>query len=57
MVNGSYLGDLDDTYSEGISKVTFGEHRLDAIKSNDDVAASITIDVTEVKDYFWTIQQ
>lgn len=57
MVNGSYLGDLDDTYSEGITKVTFGEHRLDAIKSNDDVAASITIDVTEVKDYFWTIQQ
>jgi len=56
-VNGSYLGDLDDTFSEGITKVTFGEHKLDAIKSNDEVAASITIDVTEVKDYFWSIQK
>jgi len=57
IVNGSYLGDLDDTYSEGITKVTFGEHKLDAIKSDDEVAASITIDVTEVKDYFWSIQK
>lgn len=56
-VNGSYLGDLDDTFSEGITKVTFGEHILDAIKSNDEVAASITIDVTEVRDYFWSIQK
>lgn len=57
MVNGSYLGDLDDTFSEGITKVTFGEHKLDAIKSNDEIAASITIDITEVRDYFWTIQK
>lgn len=57
LVNGSYLGDLDDTFSEGITKVTFGEHKLDAIKSNDEVAATITIDVTEIKDYFWSIQK
>ncbi len=57
LVNGSYLGDLEDTFSEGIAKVTFGEHKLEAIIGDNEVAASITIDVTEVKDYFWFIQK
>jgi len=33
-MNGTYLGDLDDSYSETISKVTFGEHALEAKKPN-----------------------
>ena len=57
LVNGIYLGDLEDTFSEGIAKVTFGEHKLEAIIGDNEVAASITIDVTEVKDYFWFIQK
>ena len=57
LINGEYLGDLDDTFSEEITKVTFGEHKLEAVKvSDDDVAASTTISVQEVKEYFWTIK-
>jgi hypothetical protein len=55
-IDGSYLGDLDNTYSEGITKITFGLHTLDAIKNNT-VVATITIDVTEVKDYYWEIEK
>ena len=55
-VNGTYLGDLDHSYSEEITKVTFGEHTLEAKKpSNGEVVASITFDVEDAADYFWEI--
>ncbi|MGB2955075.1 MAG: hypothetical protein WBB64_03805 [Anaerolineales bacterium] len=55
-VNGILLGDLDNSYSEQISEVTFGEHSLEAKKSTTgEVAASITFQVNDVADYFWNI--
>jgi hypothetical protein len=55
-MNGSYLGDIEDTADQTIGSVTFGEHSLEAMKEIDnETAASITIDVTEIKEYFWII--
>jgi hypothetical protein len=54
-IDGTYLGDLDDTYSEQIDKVTFGVHTVEGKKLNGDVAASITFDVEDAADYFWEI--
>lgn len=55
-VNGTYLGDLDTSYSEEVTNVTFGEHTLEAKKpSTGEVAASITFEVNDAADYFWEI--
>jgi len=55
-LNGTYLGDLDDSYSETISKVTFGEHTLEAKKPiTGEVVASTTFDLIDVGNYFWEI--
>ncbi len=55
-VNGTYLGDLDHSYSEQISNVTFGEHTIEGKKPiNGEVVASITFEVADVGDYFWEI--
>lgn len=54
-IDGTYLGDLDDTYSEEIDKVTFGEHTVEGKKLNGDVAATITFDVEDAAHYFWEI--
>lgn len=55
-INGTYLGDLDDSYSESILKVTFGEHTLEAKKpSNSEIVASTTFELIDVGNYFWEI--
>lgn len=54
-INGTYLGDLDDGYSEQIEKVTFGEHTVEGKKANGEVAATITFQVEDAADYFWEI--
>lgn len=55
-INGNFLGSLDDSYSEQINKVTFGEHKIEAKKAaSDEVVASITFDVEDAADYFWEI--
>lgn len=56
-IDGIILGELDHTFSEGITKITFGLHTLNAIKNDNTVAATTTIDVTDVIDYFWYIDK
>ena len=52
----NYMGDLSDKETQSITEVPFGEHYLTAVKLSDQVvAATITITVTEVKEYVWVI--
>ncbi len=54
-VDGVYLGDIGDTETQSITKVSFGVYTLEAIDSNSIIVASTIIEVNEVKEYFWTI--
>jgi hypothetical protein len=54
--DGILMGDLADTLSETITKVTIGEHTLTAVKKSDSTqVAETTIIVNEVKEYSWVI--
>jgi hypothetical protein len=54
--DGILMGDLTDTLSETITKVTIGEHTLTAAKKSDSTkVAETTIIVNEVKEYSWVI--
>jgi len=52
----TYVGDIGIGLTQTIRRVKFGEHKLKAAKQSDgsDVATA-TIDVSEIKDYVWTI--
>ncbi len=55
-MDGNYMFDLVDEEDRWIVDVDFGDRFLKAVRSSDDTeVASITIDVTENKDYSWTI--
>jgi hypothetical protein len=54
--NDMYVGDIGDQITQTIRKVTFGTHVYQAKKKSDGtVAAEITIDVTDLTEYTWTI--
>lgn len=56
-MNGEYQFDLVDEENRWIIDVAFGEHFLRAIKASDkEQVASVTINVEENKDYYWTIE-
>jgi hypothetical protein len=55
-IDGNLLGSIDDQSQATVDQVPFGEHTLVATKVSDGTeAATITIDVEEVKNYTWTI--
>ncbi|MFC2157292.1 hypothetical protein ACFLT9_05590 [Acidobacteriota bacterium] len=56
-LNGDLLGTLDNTFSEGVNEITFGQHNLEAKKNDNSTAATFTIDVTDVGEFFWEILQ
>ena len=56
-MDGNYRFDLVDKENRWIMDVSFGDHFLKALKASDDnEVASITIEVTENKDYSWIIE-
>jgi hypothetical protein len=51
-----YMGDLGSGETRSITNVPFGEHNLTAVKVSDSVTlATVTITITEVKEYIWVI--
>ena len=56
--DGSYQDDLPDQGTMIFQYVPFGEHLLEAVRPSDDVkVASLTVDVDENIEYFWTISR
>jgi len=52
----TYVGDIGVALTQTIRRVKFGEHKMKAAKRSDGTdVASLTIDVSEVKDYVWII--
>jgi hypothetical protein len=52
----NYVGDIGADLTQTIRRVKFGEHKLKAAKRSDGTeVAAATIDVSEIKDYVWTI--
>jgi len=54
-VNGAYQGDIGDTETESIPQVPFGSYNLEALNSASTIVDAVIINVSEVKEYFWTI--
>ena len=55
-VDAILIGTLGDKQTETIKNVGYGEHILTALKASDSTeAAKTTINVTENKEYSWTI--
>jgi hypothetical protein len=58
LASGEYLSEVADTASITIGKVPFGTFLLEAVKQSDaTLAASVTIVIDEVKEYFWEIKK
>ena len=54
--NGALLGDIDDKNNVTITNVRYGKYIFEASKLSDNtLVATTTIDVTEIKEYTWTI--
>ncbi|MGA2361545.1 MAG: hypothetical protein ABSG73_03705 [Candidatus Aminicenantales bacterium] len=55
-LDASYLGDIGDQITQTIPYITFASHVFTAeTKTSTTVVATITIDVTDVTQYTWTI--
>ncbi len=55
---GNYLDDLSSPGTMTIQNVPYGEHLLEAVRPSDETkVASITINIDEKKEYYWTISK
>jgi len=55
-LDGIWMGDIGDQITQTLHSITFGTHIFAATtKTGGTVAATITIDVTDVIEYTWTI--
>jgi hypothetical protein len=54
--DGSLKGQLDNEKTNTIERIPYGEHEMEAKKSDGTVVASSTIPVEDNIDYFWTIK-
>ncbi|MGD1008828.1 MAG: hypothetical protein ABR951_01615 [Candidatus Aminicenantales bacterium] len=57
-LDGTYLGDIGDQITQTVLSITFGTHVFTAeTKTSTTVVATVTINVTDVTTYTWTITQ